>query len=66
MTVNRGKKHQFLGMDMVYSTPGVLGVLMTKHIDKAIDESRRPLPRPLAPLRLSICLRSGTQTRPST
>jgi hypothetical protein len=25
-------------MDMDYSTPGVLGVLMTKHIDKAIDE----------------------------
>jgi hypothetical protein len=38
MTVNRGKKHRYIGMDMDYSRPGVLKILMTKHINKIMED----------------------------
>ena len=38
MTVNRGAKHRYLGMDFDYSTPGVCRILMDKYIDEIIDD----------------------------
>ena len=38
MSVTRGKKHRYLGMDMDYSTPGVLQVLIVKYIQDILDD----------------------------
>jgi len=38
MSVTRGKKHTYLGMDWDYSVEGKVQVLMTKHIDAAIED----------------------------
>ena len=38
MTVNRGKKHRYLGMDFDYSKTGVLSISMIKYIEDMIEE----------------------------
>lgn len=38
MTVNRGKKHRYLGMDFDYTKAGVLSISMVKYIEDMIDE----------------------------
>jgi hypothetical protein len=38
MTVTTGKKHRYLGMDLDYSRPGVLGITMIKYIEEIFDD----------------------------
>jgi hypothetical protein len=38
MTITRGSKHRYLGMDMDFSKPGILGILMVKYIDEVIED----------------------------
>ena len=38
MTITRGKKHRYLGMDFDYSMPGVLSISMIKYIDQILED----------------------------
>jgi hypothetical protein len=38
MTVTTGKKHRYLGMDLDYSHPGVLGITMIKYIEEIFED----------------------------
>jgi hypothetical protein len=38
MTVHRGKVHEYLGMDLEFSTPKVLRIGMIKYIKKVLEE----------------------------
>ena len=38
MTVVRGKKHRYLGMDLDYSTPGVCQITMVKYIEEILED----------------------------
>ena len=38
MTVHRGKLHEYLGMDLDFSTPKVLKIGMIKYIKKVLEE----------------------------
>ena len=38
LTVNRGKVHNYLGMDLDYSEKGVVKVSMVKYLQKVLDE----------------------------
>ena len=38
LTVKRGKLHDYLGMDLDYSTPGKLRISMIKYLDKVMDD----------------------------
>ena len=38
MTINRGKKHRYLGMDLDYSKPGVLSVSMIPYIQSILED----------------------------
>ena len=38
MTINRGRKHTYLGMDLDYETKGVVKVSMKSYIQETLDE----------------------------
>jgi hypothetical protein len=38
MTVTRGSKHRYLGMDLDFSKPGLLGITMIKYIDDIFED----------------------------
>ncbi|KAL7464347.1 hypothetical protein ACHAXS_004676 [Conticribra weissflogii] len=48
LTINRGKRHDYLGMDLDYTTPGVLTVSMEKYTKKIIDEFPELITTPAA------------------
>ena len=37
LTVHRGKIHDYLGMDLDYTTKGKVGVSMIKYVDKILE-----------------------------
>ncbi len=43
LTIHRGKTHNYLGMILDYSTPGVLKVSMEKYTKAIIDDSPEPI-----------------------
>ena len=38
LTVHQGKVHDYLGMDLDYSTPGEVRVLMIKYMSRILEE----------------------------
>ncbi len=65
LTIHRGKTHDYLGMDLDYSTPGVLTVSMTKYTKTIIDELPEPIMANAATPAADHLFRVGTTNQPS-
>ena len=48
LTVHRGKIHNYLGMDLDYTTKGKVGVSMIKYVDKILEVFLEELVAPAA------------------